>query len=343
MRRRLRWLPPSVLLAATALAAPASAAPPLHRLVGQVVMSALATPPKPSFLAHVSNGDIGGVIFVSHWSSSAQIAAAGAQVRAAACRGGTPLLVAVDQEGGPIRRLPWAEPAASARTLGASSTAHVATEARATAAALRKAGIDIDFAPVADTQLSPRSFLGDRTFSYDPTIVARDVAAFVDGLQSGHVAATAKHFPGLGAATQNTDDHAVSVRRVRLQPFRSAIAAGVQLVMVSNASYPELDPSGLPPSSHTRSSAASYATSSASRASSSRTRSMRRAPPATPHAPARAISAGVDLLLYTSASAARRGYESLLADAQASPVLQQRIAAAAARVQALKEWLGSSC
>jgi beta-N-acetylhexosaminidase len=306
-------------------------------------MSALATPPKPSFLAHVSNGDIGGVIFVSHWSSSAQIAAAGAQVRAAACRGGTPALLAVDQEGGLIRRLPWAEPAASARTLGASSTAHVATEARATAAALRKAGIDIDFAPVADTQLSPRSFLGDRTFSYDPTIVARDVAAFVEGLQSGHVAATAKHFPGLGAATLNTDDHSVSVRRVRLQPFRSAIAAGVQLVMVSNASYPELDPSGAPAVfSHQIVSGLlrdklgfeGVVVTDALDAPS---------PAATPHAPARAISAGVDLLLYTSASAARRGYESLLADAQASPVLQQRIAAAAARIQALKEWLGSSC
>jgi beta-N-acetylhexosaminidase len=343
MRRRLRWLPPSVLLAATALAAPASAAPPLHRLVGQVVVSALATPPKPSFLAHVSNGDIGGVIFVSHWSSSARIAAAGALVRAAACRGGTPTLLAVDQEGGLIRRLPWAEPAASARTLGASSTAHVATEARATAAALRKAGIDIDFAPVADTQLSPRSFLGDRTFSYDPTIVARDVAAFVGGLQAGHVAATAKHFPGLGAATLNTDDHSVSVRHVRLQPFRSAIATGVQLVMVSNASYPELDPSGTP-AVFSRPIVSGLLRDTLGFEGVVVTDALDApSPAATPHAPARAISAGVDLLLYTSASAARRGYESLLADAQASPALQQRIAAAAARIQALKEWLGSNC
>jgi hypothetical protein len=87
MRRHLRWLPPSALALAFAFApaAPASAAPPLHRLVGQVVMSALATPPKPSFLAHVRDGDMGGVIFVSHWSSSAQIAAVGTQLEAAAC------------------------------------------------------------------------------------------------------------------------------------------------------------------------------------------------------------------------------------------------------------------
>jgi hypothetical protein len=55
------------------------------------------------------------------------------------------------------------------------------------------------------------------------------------------------------------------------------------------------------------------------------------------------MAAGVDLLLYTSASAARRGYESLLADAQSSPRLRQQIATAAARVQVLKDWLGVGC
>jgi len=50
-----------------------------------------------------------------------------------------------------------------------------------------------------------------------------------------------------------------------------------------------------------------------------------------------------DLLLYTSASAARRGYESLLADAQANPLLRKEIAAAAARIQTLNAWLGNSC
>jgi beta-N-acetylhexosaminidase len=307
-------------------------------------MSALASTPKESFLAHVRNGDMGGVIFVGDWSSSAQLNGVSRQVKAAACAGGgTPLLVAADQEGGAIRRLPWAEPAASARTLGGTSAAHVATEGRANAAALRRAGIDIDLAPVADTQLSPRSFLGDRAFSSDPGVVGRLAAAFVDGLQSGRIAATAKHFPGLGAATENTDDHAVSVRRVRLEPFRSTIAAGVRLVMVANASYPLLDPTGRP---------AVFSTAIV-------TDLLRGelgfdgvvvtdaldapAPASTPHAPARAIAAGVDLLLYTSASAARRGYESLLLDAQASPKLRTQIAAAAARLQALKDWLRLSC
>lgn len=345
MRPHLRWPTRSGLaaLAALALAAPASAAPPLHRVVGQVVMTALAEAPQESLLARVRNGDAGGVILVGRWSSSEQMAAVSRRLKAAACGGGTSLLLAVDQEGGPMRRLPWASPADAARSLGSLGAAHAETEARSTAAALRRAGIDIDFAPVADTRLTAQSFLGSRTFSSDPLLVARLAAAFVRGLQSGHVAATAKHFPGLGDATANTDEHVVSVRRVRLQPFRSAIAAGAKLVMMSNASYPGLDPSGRP-------AVFSHAIVTdllrgelgfdgviVSDAFDAPT------PAAMPHAPARAIAAGVDLLLYTSGSAAQHGYASLLRDAQASPRLQQQIAVAAARVQALKDWLGAGC
>jgi beta-N-acetylhexosaminidase len=344
MRPLLRWLTRSALAAlAFAPATPAAAAPPLHRVVGQVVMTALAEPPQESFLARVRNGDAGGVILVGRWSSSAQMAAVSRRLKAAACEGGSPLLLAVDQEGGPMRRLPWASPADAARSLGSLGAVHTETEAGATAAALRRAGIDIDFAPVADTRLTPRSFLGTRTFSSDPLLVARLAAAFVRGLQSGHVAATAKHFPGLGDATANTDEHFVSVRRVRLQPFRSAIAAGVKLMMMSSASYPALDPSGRP-------AVFSHAIVTdllrgelgfdgvvVTDAFDAPT------PAATPHAPARAIAAGVDLLLYTSGSAARQGYASLLRDAQASPQLREQVAAAAARVQALKDWLGAGC
>ena len=66
-------------------------------------------------------------------------------------------------------------------------------------------------------------------------------------------------------------------------------------------------------------------------------------PAATPHAPARAIEAGVDLLLYTSGSAADRGYATLLQDASASARLRAQVAAASARIQALKDWLGRRC
>jgi beta-N-acetylhexosaminidase len=66
-------------------------------------------------------------------------------------------------------------------------------------------------------------------------------------------------------------------------------------------------------------------------------------PNATPHAPARAIGAGVDLLLYTSGSAARRGYESLIGDAAESATLRAQLSAAVERIRALKDWLGAGC
>jgi beta-N-acetylhexosaminidase len=337
---RLSWLPSS--LAALALAAPA-AATPLNRVAGETIMTALAGPPRASFLAQVRDGDVGGVILVGHWHSTAQIADVVRTLQAAACERGTPLLLAADQEGGATRRMSWAAPAESATSLGVRDPAHTERVARAAAAALRRAGIAIDFAPVADTRLSPANFLGSRAFSSNPTVVGRQVAAFIRGLQTGGVAATAKHFPGLGAAKENTDDHTVSVQLVRLQPFRDAIAAGVRLVMMSNASYPHLDPTGAP-AVFSRAIVRKLLRGSLGFDGVVVTDALDAPTPnATPHAPARAIGAGVDLLLYTSGSAARRGYESLLADASKSASLRTQLSAAVERIQALKDWLGSKC
>ena len=342
-KQRHSWLPSS--LAALALAAPAAATPPpLHRLVGETVMTALAQWPRESFLTQVRNGDVGGVILVGRWASTAQMAQVTHTLQAAACEHGSPLLVAVDQEGGSTRRLPWAAPAESARfarrhrrgprAVGGACGSRCAATGRC---------LDRLRARQTDTRLSPGNFLGSRTFSTDPTLVGQLAAAFVNGLQAGGVAATAKHFPGLGAATANTDDHVVSVQLVRLQPFRDAIAAGVRLVMMSNASYPHLDPSG------------SLAVFSRTIVTKLLRGSLgfdgvivtdaldAPAPNETPHAPARALSAGVDLLLYTSGPAAQRGYEGLLADASRSAPLRAQIASAVERIDALKLWLGSSC
>src|SRR5438552_251341 len=65
---------------------------------------------------------------------------------------------------------------------------------------LRGVGVDVDLAPVLDAPDSPQSFLGSRAFSEDPAVVASVGTAFAKGLQDARVAATAKHFPGLGTA-----------------------------------------------------------------------------------------------------------------------------------------------
>ena len=86
-----------------------------------------------------------------------------------------------------------------------------------------------------------------RTFGATSSVVGRAVVSFVRGLGDAHVAATVKHFPGIGRATRNTDLSAVEITSSRsaldrdLAPFRAAIGAGVPIVMISNATYPALD------------------------------------------------------------------------------------------------------
>jgi beta-N-acetylhexosaminidase len=330
-----RWLLGSA--AALVLAGPATAAVP----VGETIVSALAGPPKASFLARIRAGEMGGVILTHRWTP-AEFAATTAKLHATSCEIGRPLLIFVDQEGGSIRRLTWAPPVHSEGQLGRLGSAQTQREATAAASALRTAGVDVDLAPVADT-LGPGGFLGDRSFGGTPSLVASLAATFIHAVQAGGIAATAKHFPGLGAARQSTDDHIVSLLKTPLEPFRSAIEAGVKLVMVSNASYPKLDPGGTPAVfSHPivsgllrgklgfRGAVVSDALNAP-------------APERTPDAPGRALAAGVDLLLYTSGSAAHYGYEELVADTQRRAATRAQLARAVAHIRALKTWLGRSC
>jgi beta-N-acetylhexosaminidase len=116
-------------------------------------------------------------------------------------------------------------------------------EGRATGRYLAGLGIDVDLAPVVDVA-APGSFIASRSFGSDPRRVARLAGAFADGLGRSGVAATAKHFPGLGRAARNTDtsgstiDAPLDVLRGDERPFAHAAHAGVPLVMVSTAVYP---------------------------------------------------------------------------------------------------------
>jgi beta-N-acetylhexosaminidase len=307
-------------------------------------MAPLRGRPTPSLLARIAAGQIGGVILLGNgWTSPAATKAAVAVVQQAACRRGRPLLVAVDQEGGSVRRLRFAPPALAAAEMTTPTTALV--QARAAAAALRAAGVDIDLAPVADVLSTTRSFLGTRSFGGDPAAVAGLVRSFVRGLQGDHVAATAKHFPGLGSAVLSTDGRAVTIARsagfleARLAPFQT----GTKLVMVSNASYPSLDPSGSPAVfSHTivtdllrgQLGFDGVVVTDALDA---------RSVASTPHAGARALAAGIDLLLYSKTAASEAGYATLVRDAAASATVRAELAAAVQRLDALEGWLGLTC
>src|SRR2546423_4947613 len=87
-----------------------------------------------------------------------------------------------------------------------SSPSVARSQASGAAAALRSAGIDIDFAPVVDTPGAAGNFLGSRAFSHSRTWNAQMARGFVGGLQTSGIAATAQHFPRLGLASGNTDN-----------------------------------------------------------------------------------------------------------------------------------------
>ncbi|HEU5215114.1 MAG TPA: glycoside hydrolase family 3 N-terminal domain-containing protein [Gaiellaceae bacterium] len=310
----------------------------------ETVMGTLVAPPSARFLSRIRNGKMGGVLLLGNgWLTRSTAATVTAELQRAACTRGEPLLIAVDQEGGIVRRLAWAPPTEAPDEMASATAAQ--EQASEAAAALRSVGIDVDFAPVADTPGSARSFLGSRAFSHSRTWNAQMAHAFVDGMQAGGIAATAKHFPGLGLAGGNTDHGRIMIRsaawkvRQGLLPFKSSVEAGVQLVMLSTAIYPKLDPADRP-AAFSPAIVSGILRKQLGFKGVTVTDSLT-APAADriPHTATRAMLAGSDLLIFGAESASERGYATLLADEAGSPRLQARLTQAAARVRALKAWL----
>ena len=279
-------------------------------------MSALAGPPKASFLARIRAGEMGGVILTHSWTP-AEFAAATAKLHAPAARSAGRCSSSSTRR---AARAGSPGPRRGTRRLSSAGSAHAQTEREATAAAaaLRDAGVDVDLAPVADT-LGPGGFLGDVAVVRRRRRVVGRSPPRSSSVQAGGVAATAKHFPGLGAARQLDRRRArLGRRRRRSRPFRKRDRRRREARDGLERVVPEARPEReRRPCSRTRSSAACCAARSASAAGRHRC-AERAGPVRTPDAPGRALAAGADLLLYTSGSAAHYGYEELAADAQRS-------------------------
>ncbi len=313
----------------------------LEQQVGQLVLLSFAGTTPPEYVREALRERLaaGAILFGGNIESRGQLR----ELTSALRRTGSRPLVAVDQEGGAVRRVPWAPPFASAREQAAGGTVRAA--AANGARALRAAGINVTFAPVADVPTTGGAALGSRTFSTDAEEVSRATAASVLGWRRGGVAPTAKHFPGLGGAEVNTDGGSVTITRTRLEleatdlpPFEAAIEAGVPLVMVGHARYPALDRARIASQSRrivvgllreqlgfrgvvvtdSMEADASLATGTISRVSE------------------RAVRAGVDLVLLTGRGSYARVYRHLLAVASGSADFRARVRESAARVLALK-------
>jgi beta-N-acetylhexosaminidase len=242
----------TAVVAGGAFAPSATAAPTIAQLIGQKLVVAMAgTSPSAGLLARIRAGQVGGVIlFGSNVTSATQLVALTGQLRGAAAAGGQPpLLVTTDQEGGSIKRLPWAPPTLSPPQMGALGSATTArSQGARTGTSLACAGVDVDLAPVADVPASTSSFMYQqgRTWSFSPSLTASLSAAFAAGL-SGRDVPVMKHFPGIGLATRNTDSYVVTITSSAatlapgLQPYEQAIAAAIPMIMLSNATYTAYD------------------------------------------------------------------------------------------------------
>jgi len=250
-RRALTVAAFAVVLVGAGGASPAqSPAPTLEQLVGQkLVVTMNGTSPSGSLLARARRGDIGGVIVHGfNFSTPTQLRSITRQLHAAAAAGGQPrLLVAVDQEGGSVKTVPWIPPTVAPPHT--SSVGVAVAQGRSTGFNLRALGVDLDLAPVADVPGSRASFVyrQGRTWSFDDARTARLAGSFALGLAQSHELATMKHFPGLGLARANTDHYLVRIRASAAQlapgltPYRQAVAQHVPLVMLSNAVYDAYD------------------------------------------------------------------------------------------------------
>ncbi len=342
----------AVLTAALAVTAAATVAhsdsddDALARQVGQMTISPLTgTTPDPTLLRRVRAGEIGGVILSGeNIETHPQVRALVHRLQRAARDGGNPgLLVMTDQEGGTVRRFETVPPTKSAQAMGHTSTAAIRAQGRGAGRGLHHDGVNVDLAPVADVPVSSHTFLRTRAFGRRAATVAADACAFAGGLRDGHVAATLKHFPGLGRASGNTDvrpvtiDAGTATLAPDLRPYTACAAQPATLVMVSSAIYDPLT-AGRPAVT----SPATYALLRNTLHFDGPTISDSLGAAAVAHVPdlaATAAAAGLDLELWGSEPSAHAGYRALLAAARTGQVGAGRVAAAATRIHELKRRL----
>ncbi len=243
----------------------------MQQRVGQLFMvAATATGASSTTLSDLGSYHVGNVYLSGR--SKAGTAATAAVVRrmnqevSAASTGNVKLIVATDQEGGYVQVLsgPGFSTIPTALNQGTLAPATLQADARTWGSQLAGAGLNMDLAPVLDTVPSaafapsnPPIGYYEREYGYTPQTVSSHGLAFAAGMRQASIVPVAKHFPGLGRVTLNTDtssnvhDTATTRHDAYLQPFQDAVSAGAGVVMVSSAYYDKIDPNHIGPFSAT--------------------------------------------------------------------------------------------
>ncbi len=220
--------------------------------VGQVFMVGLPAPRvDPVARELVRDLKVGGVILFARnieapeqvWELTRNLQEMALEVQ------GRPLLIALDQEGGPVQRLksPFTL-IPKARELGLKATpAEVEDLFRRVARELALVGVNLNLAPVLDVARNPDCPLWDRSFGPDPARVAALGVAAIRGMLSRGVLPVAKHFPGLGDTLRDSHVELPTAtdpdpgRQRDLAPFAAAVAAAVPAVMTAHVRVPAWD------------------------------------------------------------------------------------------------------
>jgi beta-N-acetylhexosaminidase len=228
--------------------------------VGQLFLVGIAGAPAADVAQAVRTHHFGSLLWQG--TSTAGVAAdrqASQAIQALASSAATArvrFFIAANQEGGQVQELqgPGFTVIPPALTQGQLSAAELQRQAAAWGRELRSAGVNLDLAPVMDvvpaataSQNAPIGAL-QREFGHTPQVTGPHGVAFIHGLKQAGVAATAKHFPGLGRVVGNTDfssgviDTTTGPNSSYLESFEAAIKAGVPFVMVARATYTRIDP-----------------------------------------------------------------------------------------------------
>jgi beta-N-acetylhexosaminidase len=315
----------------------------LRQQVGQVTISTFPGPSRPEYIRRRlrARETAGVILFGANGGSPSVWRRLTSSLQQA---GHGRALIMADQEGGEIRSVDHVGPAESQPFQG--PPASVRRAARSAGRGLTAAGINVNLAPVADV---PRagSVMATRSFAGGAAQIAARTRASILGLRDGRVAATAKHFPGLGAARVNTDDGPATIRTPvasDLVPFRAAVDEAVPLVMLSHASYPALDARNIASQSRPivtgllrrRIGFEGVIVTDSLEAAAVVARS------GIADAAERSVRAGADLILMTGSASWNVVYPRLLAEARADPAFMRRIHESAARVLALKRSLSAA-
>ena len=229
----------------------------LDERIGQLVMAPLPAGSDPSTLRDlIVDQHVGSVLIIGNWNSGTTGVSAATSELQSYAPSNNRLLMTTDQEGGSVQHLSGNgfDTMPSATDQGTMDTAQLRQLAATWGAQLKSAGINVDLAPVVGTVTVDRSSnapIGalNRDFGLDAAGNAKHAKAFIEGMSDSGVGSAVKHYPGLGSVTGNTDftasgilDTTTTLDGPEINAFNTTLDANPSMVMMSLATYQQIDP-----------------------------------------------------------------------------------------------------